>query len=971
MEEVWVFFGCSLMLVLPVLLCWILYRLHVRTRDAGRWMSDTQSWLEQIDRRLGALERSLLESSAPEAAAVEGVPAAEAPPPVEGPPLAEAPKTVASPAVDPRPAGPPAEVVEPPPLPLGASGKRKPTPGEAEGPIPEAETPSPELLPAAAPPVEAPPSEQPDLAPPSIAPPSIAPPKVERPAPEPRRVGWEEKIWTRLPVWLGAAAFALAAAFLVKISFERGWIGPQIRVALGTLLGIGLLGAGEGLRRSSEYVARGLSAAGLASLYVSIFAAVDLYGLIPAWLGFGLMALTTATAVGLALRQGYIIAVVGLVGGFLTPALVSPGTNSPAILFTYLLLLQVGLVAVTRRRHWGSLGGLSAAAGLLWVISFLGTSVNSGDALWLGLFLVASSATFVVSALSGGKDGGWGNSRSSTSIAVAATAGTLLVSVALVRAGAFGTTTWIFFGLMAAGSLVLARLEERYHPLSWVAFGLVTFTLGLWLGDLPAGATARYLWIHVAMGALFSAAGYLAHRGSRYGGRWGSLASAAAVIYLLVPWLAEETLGLEGAPWGSIALALAVVWTVLAIPVARLRHQDEAAVRPLAALAVGATALAALAAPMELERAWLTVAWALEAVVLVWLAGRLRLGALVTCAWIASTVVGIRLVLNPAVFTYPIGEGIVFNWLAYGYGLPFLAFLAAIVLLERQRNLDGPDAAAGATEEGWSAGWITPGQLSGWLQLWVQGLAVVGLGLLIRNYFFPGQLDTPKTTLTEWGAYLVGWLLLLAVGLEASRRWPSPALVWGPRCLLVGVVGALGLMPLLALNPLWSEQAVGETFLLNRLLFVYGLPAALLVLSAKLLRRRGDDVLAAVSEVSALVATFAWVTFEVRRTFQGTFLHQGQVSNAESYAYSITWILLGILLAVGGVLRRRGLLRWGSLAVLLPAVGKVFLVDTGHLDGLYRVASLFGLGVSLFLIAFLYQRFVFRGPAADPTEIDR
>lgn len=57
------------------------------------------------------------------------------------------------------------------------------------------------------------------------------------------------------------------------------------------------------------------------------------------------------------------------------------------------------------------------------------------------------------------------------------------------------------------------------------------------------------------------------------------------------------------------------------------------------------------------------------------------------------------------------------------------------------------------------------------------------------------------------------------------------------------------------------------------------------------------------------------------------------------------------------------MLRWASLAVMLLAVGKVFLLDTARLRDLYRVFSLLGLGLSLLLLAFLYQRFVFAHPA--------
>jgi uncharacterized membrane protein len=77
------------------------------------------------------------------------------------------------------------------------------------------------------------------------------------------------------------------------------------------------------------------------------------------------------------------------------------------------------------------------------------------------------------------------------------------------------------------------------------------------------------------------------------------------------------------------------------------------------------------------------------------------------------------------------------------------------------------------------------------------------------------------------------------------------------------------------------------------------------------------------------------------------------------YVYSLAWILFATALLVAGIVTRGAVLRYGSAAVMGVAVAKVFLVDLSHLAGLYRVFSLFGLGVSLMLLAYLYQRFVF------------
>ena len=172
------------------------------------------------------------------------------------------------------------------------------------------------------------------------------------PPPAPPAPSLEERLGARLPVWIGAVALALAGAFLVKYSLDQGWIGPVVRVTLAVLFGSCLLGAGEWMRRSSGTIAQGLSAAGVAVLFSAFLAAVHLYHLIPPELGFLLMAATTALAVVLSLRHGPMVALIGLLGGMLTPYLIRLAEPRPWGLFGYLLLVEAGLLAVSRRRGW-------------------------------------------------------------------------------------------------------------------------------------------------------------------------------------------------------------------------------------------------------------------------------------------------------------------------------------------------------------------------------------------------------------------------------------------------------------------------------------------------------------------------------------------------------------------------------------------------------------------------------------------
>jgi uncharacterized membrane protein len=116
---------------------------------------------------------------------------------------------------------------------------------------------------------------------------------------------------------------------------------------------------------------------------------------------------------------------------------------------------------------------------------------------------------------------------------------------------------------------------------------------------------------------------------------------------------------------------------------------------------------------------------------------------------------------------------------------------------------------------------------------------------------------------------------------------------------------------------------------------------------------------------AALLLLFLLVTLEVRQAFRGPFLDAGPAAHGEQYAYSAAWVLLGTGLLVAAITRHGSRpLRVASLLVMALAVAKVFLYDTAHLTDLYRVLSFLGLGLSLLLLAWIYQRYVFRSPGA-------
>src|SRR5262249_10319182 len=186
--------------------------------------------------------------------------------------------------------------------------------------------------------------------------------------------------------------------FFLRYSIDHGWLAPPVRLAIGIVTGIALLVVCE-LKAARRYrvTANALDAAAIAILFATFFAAHALWDLIPASAAFALLTLVTAVAVLLSIRRDSLfIAVLGLLGGFATPILLSTGENRPVPLFAYLLLLNIGLAWVATRTRWSLLTILTLVFTTIyqwgWVIRFLTASQLS---LAMGIFLVFAVTGFI------------------------------------------------------------------------------------------------------------------------------------------------------------------------------------------------------------------------------------------------------------------------------------------------------------------------------------------------------------------------------------------------------------------------------------------------------------------------------------------------------------------------------------------------------------------------------------------------
>jgi uncharacterized membrane protein len=232
---------------------------------------------------------------------------------------------------------------------------------------------------AQAPRVDAPP--EPSAAQPPVTPPPQIRPSLPLTAPRISSGGrstpdLESRIGSHWLNRIGISAVLIGVSYFLKFAFDNNWIGPSGRVAIGLLAGIVIVIWSERFRgRGYRVFSYSLKAVGIGILYLSLYAAFQVYSLVPSSVAFVMMlAVTSATAVMAWTQDAEILAAFALIGGFTTPLLLSTGQNREVALFSYVAILDVGALALVILKPWRRLLVLSYAGSLLlyvgWYSSF-------------------------------------------------------------------------------------------------------------------------------------------------------------------------------------------------------------------------------------------------------------------------------------------------------------------------------------------------------------------------------------------------------------------------------------------------------------------------------------------------------------------------------------------------------------------------------------------------------------------------
>jgi uncharacterized membrane protein len=758
---------------------------------------------------------------------------------------------------------------------------------------------------------------------------------------------------------IGVLLLFIGVGFLLKYASEHVHVPIELRLSAVAAGAIALLIVGWRLRVRRGAYAMILQGGAVGVLYLTVFAALKLYAVLPPWATIILLLLIAALSGSLAIMQDAIaLAVLGIVGGFLAPILSSTHSGDHVLLFSYYAVLNAAVFGMAWFKAWRSLNLLGFAftfiVGTLWGVTRYRPEDFATTEPFLILFFLFYVGIAVLYAL-----------RRTVEVRSPVDAtlvfGTPLIAAALqsamVRDMPFGMTLSAL--AVSALYLLLARVlylrqgeGMRLLVESFMGLGVIFATLAIplaldarWTSASWALEGAAMVWAGVrqrrwqvrAFGILLQlGAGVAFGRGIVL---WAETGTIAAVPLLNSNFVGATLLGLAGlysawllwreralvSPSEQFAPSLLFAWGCAWWLAAGWREIDRWV-------------------PAEMQLAALVAFLALTAVAFAFAERRL--------SWPTARIPALALLpllLALAIGTAATSRGLLTHLFANG---GYLAWpLAFIVVVELLRRFDRAAPIAGALNVPiglWHAGTL-------WLLLLIAAHELAWSGRAIGD-------GNGIWMLAPWG--LLPTLGLLAIGRWAEASfWPIAAhrrayiliaatplavalALWTLRANFGGDGDPLPLTYIPLFNPLDLTQALG---------FV----ATAIWLAALW---RFDDALLPKAQPAAGIALtallFIWVNALVLRTIHFWFdVPYDFQSLWHSMLVQATFSLLWSIMALATMLlahRERWRSAWVAGAALLGAVVvKLFLVDLGQAGGVERIVSFIGVGLLLLLIGYL------------------
>ena len=767
----------------------------------------------------------------------------------------------------------------------------------------------------------------------------------------------EFNLGAKLPVWIGAVCLICAGFFLIRYSIEIGLLGPGMRTFFGGVFGLILAGTGRYLDRrddiaNNKRISQGLAGAGVVLLYFTIYAAVNMYHLMSPTMGFANMAVVTAASVILSLRIGQPIAIFALVGGLLTPALMSTNEPNAVLLFSYLFVMSAGMLYMLVQRGWWALSTFVVIGFFGWVAFWDATNFVESDRWTLVLFSMALVG--VVLAITGKfseRDEKIGQDNPAFVLNTASVIGGFLTMCLLGVKVTLSLFDWSMLALLSTACVAMAHYRWGYYKKLLLA--KLIADIGLFLFWMQSAAVMpNDIGIAVAELALVYVAfpAFLLSRTNKPA-YWASIQSIFAFSFYIMCYLhfidlpdfSKDTWAFEGLALGALAIGM------VALMHRRFADNEPVQERVMSIYALTATAFISLGLQILLPSSVFSLAVAGEIFALACLFYRFKFQFLQTISVILAVLfIGLNceMILSFAGLMissfFGSHHSILGNFTRPVEYLDKLfmciALLGGAFVLYEDKNTSLPKILFGITVGLFCAfayfmiGYISHGAISlafeaDFIERGFISLALAGTGI---GVFY------------LWKRYDIAFFETIALA------------------LIHLVFFRIAWFDLIVHNPYFSSsQHVGATPFINGITLTYG---GGLLLTAWMFKNIPS--LQRVYGAFGLVILFALTSLTIAQLFHGDSLSPHETQSMELYSYSIVWLLTSLVLLFIGMGRNSKEIRVAAMAFMTLTIGKVFLVDAGELHGLYRIFSFFGLGVCLIGLSYFYTRFVSKNDKA-------
>ena len=348
--------------------------------------------------------------------------------------------------------------------------------------------------------------------------------------PESQAIHWEMLIGQKALGWAAIVLLILAAAFFLRYAYQNNWIGPVGRVAVGAMVGIALVVAGRRYdRRGWRLFSQMLTGGGIVVLYLATYSALGFYHLLPQReAGLFLVVIVVQSMIIAALYDSLAIALVAVLGGLLTPLLMHSDRDLYPALFTYIAVLDLGVVVLMLLRAWPAIGSVAllGSHGMFWL--WHSEHYHPEKLAWaLGfqavIYLLFLAYTIIVQFVRRQRETWEGLARLAVAPALGFTAFYVLMNeqhaqwmgiAAVTMAAIYAALARVTFALrprderllltslaIAVGFLALAFPIQA--DASWVAFGWAAMAAALWWFGLRIEAPAlRVMAVVLAVAAV-------------------------------------------------------------------------------------------------------------------------------------------------------------------------------------------------------------------------------------------------------------------------------------------------------------------------------------------------------------------------------------------------------------------------------------------------------------------------------------